>query len=347
MTNIVPFFYTAGSSSITNWDELIKNNTFNSMDIPMFECLDYIGLEFINISSLNIVQQVNTARAGGVDTNNIDGLMNEFRRGYRVGELPPILVIHSNGKKKDLWDGYNRYNAITNLNVKDFPFLVYQLKEEWQDRIEDAYDIVSLGANNHAQCKPATIPDFVTRCANWVMRNGNNKTKDEIIDWINLIDHSFNASQVETISNKVYQETTIAVNITPYSHPKTAKAWVGNYVDNQTSNNPLVVCCKEDGYIERAYLQIMKNYIGHSTKENDNVKEIDNTDVILYTKGCETAEQVVAQREFAIKYLNQLDDLVIKYAAKKLTNLKKAYQISGALPQLNGLEELDELVKFN
>jgi len=351
MTKIVPFLYTSSSSSITNWDELLKDKTFNCIQPPSFDCLNFVELKVLEFSSLNVVQQVNAARAGGVDTNNINGLINEFRRGYRSDQLPPILVIHSSGTKKNIWDGYNRYTAATNLGVSSFPFLVYELKEEWEEKIEDAYDIVSLGANNHAQCKPATIQDFVLRGINWVSRNGNNKTKSEILDWINSIEHSFNQSQVETISKKVYQETTIAVNITPYPHPRTAQSWVGNYVDSQSSTNPLVVCCKEYGYVERAYLQIMKNYVGYSTESDgtikfDEEKAIDNTEIVLYTKGCETAEQVISQRDFAINYIDQLDSLTMQYAIKKLKNLKKAYEITGALPQLNGIEDLEELVKL-
>ncbi len=352
MSSIVPFLYSSSSSTITSWDELLKNKTFKCLEVPSFECLDFVGLEVVEFSSLNVVQQVNAARAGGVDSNNINGLINEFRRGYRSDKLPPILVIHSSGTKKDMWDGYNRCCAAVSLGVSSFPFLVYELKSEWQEKMEDAYDIVSLGANNHAQSKPATIQDFVLRGVNWVSRNGNDKTKDEILAWINSIDHSFNVSQVETISKRIYQETTIAVNITPYPHPRTAQAWVGNYIDTQSSTNPVVVCCKEYGYVERAFLQVMKNYIGYNTEPDGSIKlvpekEIDNTEIVLYTKGCETAEQVVSQREFAIKYINQLDDLVMQYAVKKLKNLKKAYQITGALPQLNGIEDLDELVNLS
>lgn len=218
------------------------------------------------------------------------------------------------------------------------------MKKEWETRIEDAYDIVSLGLNNHPRCKPATLQDFVTRGIVWAERQPEEIKKKDIIAWVNGISHSWSKGQVETIANQVYQQTTIATTITPYTHPKIAKAWVSNNVDTQSSTNPLVVCCKEDGYVERAFLQVMKNYIGNVEQ---NIDPIDTTDIIVYTKACETSEQVASQREFALKYLKQMDHLVLQYAAKRVANQGISYQVIGALPQLNDSEDLTSLVKFD
>ncbi|NDI20078.1 MAG: hypothetical protein EBY85_02105 [Burkholderiaceae bacterium] len=97
----------------------------------------------------------------------------------------------------------------------------------------------------------------------------------------------------------------------------------------------VIICCKENTYIERGFLQIMKNFV-----END-IKE---TDVVTYTKGCETAEEVVQQRQDAVEYLNKLDALVIQYVTKRLTTQSSAYSVAGALPQLLGVEDPQSLV---
>lgn len=333
MTQIVPFF----SSSVTNWDTLLSNPTFSSLVVPEFECADFVGTEVIEWVKLQIQQDTNRARAGGVDTNNINGLVAEFQHGYRVTELPPIVMILPDGTM-ELWDGYNRSNAAYQLGITDYPFLVYRLRDDWANRVEDAYDMVSLSANNHTVSKRHTINDFVLRGVQYCKRHENSLSKDEISGWVDTIDHSFTPKQVADIVNKIYQQTTIAVNIAPYVHPKSAQSKVSEIVDTNSSNNPVVICCKEKTYIERGYLQVM-----HNSVENG----IDLTDIVTYTKGCETAEEVTEQREFAVEYLKQLDALTMQYAVKRLTSQSPAYVIAGALPQLIGVEDPQSLVELN
>ena len=118
MTQTVPFF----QSNVTSWDALLSNPTFMSLDIPQFECAEFDDIEIIKWNRLQIQQQTNKARAGGVDSNNINGLIAEFQKGYRVTELPPVVMILPNGKK-ELWDGYNRSNASYELGIQDYPSL--------------------------------------------------------------------------------------------------------------------------------------------------------------------------------------------------------------------------------
>jgi len=330
MTQIIPFY----TNSVTNWAAVLGNPTFKSLSAPVFECADYENIEVKDWKDLNIQQPANKARAGGVDTNNINGLISELQVGYRVTELPPIVMILPNGDL-EVWDGYSRYNASYELGIANYPFLIYRLKEEWANRIDDAYDIVALGANNHTVAKRHTTNDFVNRGVCYVKRNGNTSSKDQIKTWVDSISHSFTPKQVNDIVDKIYQQTTIAVNIAPYVHPKNAQAKVTEIVQTGSSNNPVIICCKENTYIERGFLQIMKNFV-----END----INETDVVTYTKGCETAEEVTQQRQDAVEYLNKLDTLVVQYVTKRLTTQSKSFSISGALPQLIGVEDPQSLV---
>jgi hypothetical protein len=330
MSQIISFY----TNSVTNWSAVLCNPTFKSLSAPVFDCAEYEGIEVKNWLNLNIQQPANKARAGGVDTNNINGLISELQVGYRVTELPPILMILPNGEE-EVWDGYNRYNACYELGITDYPFIVYRLKEEWANRVDDAYDIISLGANNHTVAKRHTINDFVNRGVCYVKRNGSTSSKDEIKTWVDSISHSFTPKQVSDIVDKIYQQTTIAVNIAPYVHPKNAQQKVAEIVQTGSSTNPVIICCKENTYIERGFLQIMKNFVESDIKE---------TDVVTYTKGCETAEDVIKQREDAVKYLNKLDALVVQYVTKRLTTQSSAYSVAGSLPQLLGVEDPQSLV---
>jgi hypothetical protein len=333
MTQIVPFF----QSNVTSWDALLSNPTFDSLDIPEFECAEFDDIQILKWNQLQIQQQKNKARAGGVDTDNINGLIAEFQKGYRVTELPPVVMILPNGKKQ-LWDGYNRSNAAYKLGIQDYPFLVYRLKKDWEDRIEDAYDMVSLGSNNHTVAKRHTINDFVNRGVCYCKRHGSNLSKKEIKNWIESIDHSFTAKQVEDAVNRIYQQTTIAVNILPFPYPQNAQSKVAEIVDTDSSTNPVVICCKDVMYVKRGFIQIMENFVQ---------RDIEMTDVVTYTKGCETAEEVTKQRQFAVDYLKKLDDLVVQYVVKRMSNQSSAYSIAGALPQLIGVEDPQSLVEIN
>lgn len=338
MPPFITFYYTAnnGKNSLTSFTDLLEDETFKSLEAPQFECATYKGFEVRDFSSLNIVSKKNKARAGGVDSNNIEGLKGEFSRGYRPDKFPPVLMIFPDGSV-ELWDGYNRYTALDAMGIESFPFAVYHLKPEWLGNLEDAYDEVSLKFNHHAQCKPATTADFVVRGIAWVQRQLREVSKVEIVSWVNSISHSWTKKQVETIARQVYQATTVSANITPYTNSNDAKAWVNKNVDAQVS--PLIVCTKERGYILRAIQQVMSNYV---------VDSIDTTPTVLYTKGCESSAQVDSQRESAIKFWAQVDDLILSYAEKRRSNPNHVpFEILGALPQLNGVENFDSLVKID
>jgi hypothetical protein len=344
MTHLIPFLYTAadGKSSITNFDMVMENKTFKSIPAPEFECAVFKQISIQDIASLNVTSTTNKARAGGVDTKNINGLCSEFSRGYRTDSFPPVLMILPDGTC-ELWDGYNRYSACNIMRITSFPIATYELKHEWANRIYEAYLIVSLGLNNHPQCKPATQQDFVTCGINMVRESKGEMTKGAIINWINQINNSWSKRQVETIANQIHQQTTVASNITPFPHPRDAHAWVSENIQSEEST--LVVCCKETGYLNRAHIQIMKNYVGNV---DAGIDPIETTNAVLYTKACETSTKVNTQRAFANNFIEDLDRLVLDYAKKREENPNHTpYQIIGAIPQLNGVEAMDSLVKFN
>lgn len=323
----------------TNWNELINNETFNVIvnSAPEYDCANFEGIRIMKWNDLKIQDMANKARAGGVDSNNINNITSELQRGYRTTELPPTAVILPDGSIQ-LWDGYNRYNACSHLGIEDFPFLVYSIKKSWAKRVDDAYDIISLSANNHTASKRHTTTDFINLGICYCKRKGNNLSKAKIREWVEMINNTFTQKQIDSIVDKIYHQTTIAVNILPFAHPKTAHSKVAEIVDNAASTNPVVICCKEKTYIERGFLQIMQNFV-----END----IDMTDVVIYTKGCESAEEVLEQRKEAVEYLKVLDELVLQYAVKRMTKKNSSYDISGALPQLTGIEDPQELVELD
>ena len=349
MTQFVPFLYTSANKDyIVNYDNLLKNKTFSSLDAPEFECATYKEIVVRDITELNVSSTINKARAGGVDMKNVNGLRAEFIKGYRADCFPPLLMVLPDGTE-ELWDGHNRFDACKTTGIKSFPLAIYTLNQEWKDRIEEAYYIVSLGLNNHAQCKPASEQDFITCGVIMVQNHSGEMSKQDITNWVNGIRHSWTKKQVDKIVNSIYQKTVVATNIVSYPNPKDASAWVSDYV--KTSKDPEILCSKESGYALKLHAKMVREFL------SNDVASTDPTPVVVYTKSsssspCDTAEKVENQRKSIITILENFDNMYlefgIKYAAMRAANPNFVlYEIIGALPQLNGVEDMDSLVKID
>jgi len=318
------------------------------LNAPQFECATYKEIVVRDITELNVSSTINKARAGGVDMQNVNGLCAEFVKGYRTDSFPPVLMILPNGTE-ELWDGHNRFDACKTTGIKTFPLAIYTLKEEWKDRIEEAYYIVSLGLNNHAQCKPASEQDFITCGVIMVQNHSGVMSKQDITNWVNRIHHSWTKKQVDKIVNSIYQKTVVATNIVSYPNPKDASAWVSDYV--KTSKDPEILCSKEGGYALKLYAKMVREFL------SNDVASTDPTPVVVYTRSsssspCDTAEKVENQRKSIITIMENFDNMYlefgIKYAAMRAANPNYVlYEIIGALPQLNGVEDMNSLVEID
>ena len=80
--------------------------------------------------------------------------------------------------------------------------------------------------------------------------------------------------------------------------------------------------------------QRMKKFV-----QDDKEGELETTELIGYTKGCESPQEVKDQREHAKKLFDELDALVIAYVTIKMKlNGKASYELKGFLPQLFDIE---------
>ena len=77
----------------------------------------------------------------------------------------------------------------------------------------------------------------------------------------------------------------------------------------------------------------------HMKKFVQDENDLETTQLIGYTKGCETEEAVIKQRKNAKDRFDELDGLVCQYAFLKMKlNGKAPYEWEGFLPQLFGKE---------
>ena len=176
----------------------------------------------------------NKARSGGLVIEKLKELTGEFIKGIRYDESLPIIV-----KWKGIYfliDGFHRVYVLKDLGHVSWAFDYYEINDGYD--IEDLYDEIGLGANNHPPSSKATRKDFLNRAIKWSKREakvGREVTKEDIIDWINAIEHSFTDKVVENIANDVIHAKHIDNTFVSFTDDAAAvylKTDTGKYTSN-------------------------------------------------------------------------------------------------------------------
>ena len=321
-----------------NWEPVLENEIFQAIikNPPEFWGLDYDKFTIIDMFIVNADESDNETRSGGTRLKK-----NDIEKGWDVSERPLIVVIVDG--EYYLWDGFNRWWKLNDLGEVSAPVWLYRLKEGYS--IDDVKEHVQLSANNSAKSDEHTKRDFINTGIKWAGRH-NITDVVEIRDWVNRSEHDWTDKQVDQIAAQVLLES----ETTQVRHIHTgskAKKEAYDFVDEDFTygedkvTNPIVVCTKVDDYIQDAFLQHMKKFV-----QDDQDGGLETTEIIGYTKGCETAEQVKKQREHAKKLFDELDELVCGYAFLKMKlNGKAPYEWKGFLPQLYDIEIGDGIAK--
>ena len=325
MRTLIPF--TGG-----NWSDVLDNEVFQAIikSPPSFWGLEYRGFQVSDMTEVDTDDEKNKARPGGTVLKK-----NDIDKGWDVSERPLIIVWV--GQEIYLWDGFNRWWKLNDMGEIYAPTWVYQLKEGFD--MEDVKEHVQLSANNSARADEHTKRDFINTGLRWAERHGI-EDLDKIIEWVNRSEHSWNKRQIDQIASSIYLESETAhvrhIN-TGSKAKKEAYDFVGaefTYGDEDITN-PIVLCTKVDDYIQDAFVQHMKKYV----QDDRDGKELETTELIGYTKGCDTAEGVKDQRQHARDKFDEYDALVVNYAMLKMKlNGKVPYKWLGFLPQLYGVE---------
>jgi hypothetical protein len=203
----------------------------------------------------------NRARSGGTDNINTENLYGEFECGIRYDQLPPI-VSYVNGVLK-LIDGFTRFRALTRRGQVAWAFDVYELNEGYN--IDDLFDEIGLGANNHPANKSAEDKDFVTRGINWVNRQNHLVSEDEIRDWVNSIPHTFTQKKVNGIVKNIHSKAYPDKSIRTFTSDEVeeylaAEGYTsgGKIDDNGFAGR--IICAEPNGtYVPRNFSHILKD----------------------------------------------------------------------------------------
>ena len=312
-----------------DWQPVVDNEVFAAIikNPPSFWGLENGRFTIFDMTLIDVELEDNDARAGGTKLKKKD-----LEKGWDVTQRPLIVVFHKG--EYYLWDGFNRWIKLQEMGEVTAPVWLYDLKEGYD--FQNVKDHVQLSANDHPQSDEASRRDFINTGLRWAKRN-NITDLDLIIEWVNRSSHQFKEKDVDKIAATILVESE-TTNVRHISTGSAAKKEAYDFLDidleygNDDITNPIVLCTKEDDYIKDAFMTHMKKFV---QDENN----LETTQLIGYTKGCETEEAVIKQRQNAKERFDELDKLICKYASLKMQlNGKTPYEWEGFLPQLFGKE---------
>ena len=216
-----------------------------------------------DLSNINVGGKTvkNRARSGGTDNSNTENLEGEFDRGIRYDQLPPI-VVNINGVFT-LIDGFTRFRALQRRGQIAWTFDVYEINYGYT--LDDLFDEIGLGANNHPASKSAVSDDFIVRGLNWVNRQEGVVSEDQIFNWVNNIPHTFTEKKVKSIVKSIKEKAYPDKSIRTFN-----SAEVETYLNNHgfTSGGRVddegfagrVICAQPNGtYGPRNFCHILKD----------------------------------------------------------------------------------------
>ena len=87
-----------------NYTELVAHPVFAALigDVPEFDGLTNGRFEIVDMTKVNVVEEDNSARAGGTRLKEKD-----LEKGWDVTQKP-LIIVWFNGEMW-LWDGFNRW----------------------------------------------------------------------------------------------------------------------------------------------------------------------------------------------------------------------------------------------
>ena len=196
------------------WNENCKTKTFKTVNPIGFKVRPISELKNENEAG----QKLNPARSQGIDWQNVRALELSFiNQGFDTTKMPPIVL--TDGR---VIDGNTRVEALRNIEQGYICVYEVEIKEGYD--IEDVYDEIGLGMNNHLASKPIQKSDCVKRLALFFKRMGITE-KQKGIEWFSTFDHPFTKDQVNEIVDKVVKNKRVEDTMSPFKMDS-ARKWL-------------------------------------------------------------------------------------------------------------------------
>ena len=225
---------------------------------PVFNSVYSIGFQVREIGEMknenDAGQKLNPARSQGIDYNNVNTLQYSFvNQGVDTSIMPPIILPDGT-----VIDGNNRVEAYRQIGAQYVVVFCVEIKENFS--IDDVYDEVGLGMNNHLVSKPMTMKDCKIRLQKYFARTDNFHAVKGV-EWFNTFNHSFCDKEVSDAVKDVIQGKRVSDTMSPYN-----KNSVSQYIKqkNLGSMIPLHVNIKDSRsfmhYFCREVINVVDTY---------------------------------------------------------------------------------------
>lgn len=226
--------------------------------VPVFNSVYSIGFQLREVGNLknenDSGQKLNPARSQGIDYNNVSTLQYSFvNQGIDTSIVPPIILPDGT-----VIDGNNRVEAYRQIGAQYIIVYCVELNEGFT--IDDVYDEVGLGMNNHLISKPMTMKDCKIRLHKYFTRIGKFEIADGV-KWFDTFNHSFPDKEVREAVDDVIHGKRVSDTMSPFDTKSTAKYIEDKKIGSDESHLPLNVNIKNNRstshYLARQILKIV------------------------------------------------------------------------------------------
>jgi hypothetical protein len=228
---------------------------------PVFNSVYSIGFQVREIGEMknenDAGQKLNPARSQGIDYNNVNTLQYSFvNQGVDTSIMPPIILPDGT-----VIDGNNRVEAYRQIGTQYVVVFCVEIKENFS--IDDVYDEVGLGMNNHLVSKPMTMKDCKIRLQKYFIRTDNFDAVKGV-EWFNTFNHSFSDKEVSDAVKDVIQGKRVSDTMSPYNKKSVSEYIKQKNLDSTTTMLPLHVNVKDSRssmhYFCREVINVIDTY---------------------------------------------------------------------------------------
>lgn len=271
---------------------------------PVFNSVYSIGFQIREIKDLKNEnesgQKLNPARSQGIDYHNVGILQYSFiNQGIDTSIMPPIILPDGT-----VIDGNNRVEAYRQIGAQYVIVYCVELNEGFT--IDDVYDEVGLGMNNHLISKPMTMKDCKIRLHKYFTRT-KTFTIDSGIAWFETFNHSFSDKEVNDAVGEVIRGKRVSDTMSPFDTKSTTKYIKDKKIGDEKTHIPLNVNVKDNRsvmhYLARQVLKIVDT-VNKTGKVPEIVGFLSNCEAVDADK--ERREMMKTVKQYNKKFNNLL-----------------------------------------